>query len=71
MMKKVNKRMKQSKILVVDGQRLTMFINEAVEARASRPAIKPQNHGIFGWISLGNNEVVEKILIIEGYIATS
>ena len=71
MMKKVYKIMKQSKILVVDGQRLTMFINEAVEAGASRAAIKPQNHGIFGWISLGNNEVVEKILFIEGHITTS
>lgn len=56
---------------MVDGQRLTMFINEAVEAGASRAAIKPQNHGIFGWISLGNNEVVEKILFIEGHITTS
>lgn len=55
---------------ILDGQRLTVFINEAVEARASRSAIKPQNHGIFGWISLRNNEVVEKILLIKGYIAT-
>lgn len=47
----------------------TMFIDEAIEARAARSTIKPQDNRIFQWISFRNNEVVEEILLVEAHIA--
>ncbi|RWW12249.1 hypothetical protein GW17_00024090 [Ensete ventricosum] len=38
-----------------------MLVNEAVEAGASRSAIKPENHRILGGVSLGDHKVVEEL----------
>lgn len=38
-----------------------MLINEAVEAGASRSAIKPEHHRILGGASLGDHKVVEEL----------
>jgi hypothetical protein len=40
-----------------------MFIDEAIEARASWSTIEPQDNRILQRVSFRNNKVVEKILL--------